>query len=233
MNLSEAKVLITGGSSGIGLETARQLRARGAAVAVCGRREDVLAEAAAAIDAVAIAGDVSVEDDAKRIAATAIERLGGLDTLINNAGFGRFAPLLETTVDDLEAVHGTNVRGAMLMARECARHFVERAGGNIVNVSSTAGTKGFPGGTVYASSKFALSAMTECWRAELRPHDVRVMQINPSEVITEFSRNAGGAQDANPTKLHAEDIAHAILSMLAMHDRGFTTELTVFATNPK
>jgi 3-oxoacyl-[acyl-carrier protein] reductase len=76
--------------------------------------------------------------------------------------------------------------------------------------------------------------MTECWRAELRPHNVRVILINPSEVLTNFAATAGFSQtDDNPTKLQAEDIAHVVRSALEMNDRGFTTELTVFATNPK
>jgi 3-oxoacyl-[acyl-carrier protein] reductase len=74
--------------------------------------------------------------------------------------------------------------------------------------------------------------MTECWRAELRPHNVRVFLVNPSEVLTNFSAAAGRAQAENPTKLRGKDIAHAVKAVLEMDDRGFTPELTVFATNP-
>jgi 3-oxoacyl-[acyl-carrier protein] reductase len=125
----------------------------------------------------------------------------------------------------------TNVFGAMLMARESARHFMERKRGNIVNVSSTAGSRGFPGGTAYVASKFALGGMTECWSAELRKHEIRVMQINPSEVLTNFG-GSGDRRARSEKKLRGVEIAHAIAAMLAMDDRGFTTELTVFATNP-
>jgi 3-oxoacyl-[acyl-carrier protein] reductase len=75
--------------------------------------------------------------------------------------------------------------------------------------------------------------MTECWRAELRPHNVRVFLVNPSEVLTDFAATAGLEQKDNPTKLHGEDIAHIVKAMLEMDDRGFTPELSVFATNPK
>lgn len=234
MNLKNARVLVTGGSAGIGLSTAKLLRERGAKVAICGRDKDRLESAAKELDALGVPGDVAQEADAERITATAIEKLAGLDVLVNNAGIGKFGALLELDMADMEAVWAVNVRGATLMARACARHFVERGqGGNIVNVASTAATRGFPTGSAYVASKFALTGLTECWRAELRQHDVRVMQINPSEVITEFAARAGGQQADNPTKLHGEDIAHAIVSMLEMDDRGFTTELTVFATNPK
>jgi len=234
MDLTSARVLVTGGSSGIGRATAQMLCERGASVAICGRDVSRLEEVATELCAVAIAGDVSQEADADRIVATAIERLGGMDVLINNAGFGNFSALVDLNVADLDAVMATNVRGATLVARACARHFVNQGeGGNIINVASTAASKGFAGGSAYVASKFALTGLTECWRAELRQHDVRVMQINPSEVITEFSARAGGKQEPNPTKLQGEDIAHAIIAMLEMKDRGFTTELTVFATNPR
>jgi 3-oxoacyl-[acyl-carrier protein] reductase len=232
MNVKDSIALVTGGGTGIGLETARLLTQRGAKVAICGRRGDVLERAAKEVDAVPIVGDVGDEADAKRIVETVIREFGDYHTLINNAGWGRFSTLLDLELEQFRAVMDTNVFGAMLMARESARHFVKRSRGNIVNVSSTAGSRGFAGGTAYVASKFALGGMTECWRAELRKHDIRVMQINPSEVLTDFSSTAGGAQKQSERKLRGVEIAHAIAAMLAMDDRGFTTELTVFATNP-
>jgi 3-oxoacyl-[acyl-carrier protein] reductase len=74
--------------------------------------------------------------------------------------------------------------------------------------------------------------MTECWRGELRKYNVRVFLINPSEVITDFARRAGFPQADNPSKLRSEDIAHMIKAVLEMNGRGFTPELSVFATNP-
>ncbi|MCB0719063.1 MAG: SDR family oxidoreductase [Bacteroidetes bacterium] len=234
MDLTEAKVLVTGGSTGIGRETARMLIEAGAKVAICARSEGTLEATANEIGAVPIPADVSNESDVKRLVDATVQSLGGYNTLINNAGFGRFSSLLDLEVDEFLSVWQTNVLGAMLVARESARHFIPNGGGNIVNISSTAGSRGFPGGTAYVASKFALGGMTECWRSELRKHDIRVMQVNPSEVRTEFAANSGrDTPPPNPTKLHAEDIAHTICGMLAMHDRGFTTEATVWATNPK
>ena len=96
-----------------------------------------------------------------------------------------------------------------------------------------AGLKGAARGTAYYASKFALRGMTECWRDELRKHNVRVMLVNPSEVLTDFSKVAGFEQKENPTKLRSEDIAHMVKAILEMDDRGFTPELSIFATNPK
>lgn len=235
MQLSDVRALVTGGSSGIGRAIAALLIQRGGAVVISGRNEEALLAAASATGAIPVRGDVGVEADARRMVATAIRELGAYNVLVNNAGFGRFAPLLEMTADDMRRVWETNVLGATLVARESARHFVEHGGGNIVNIASTAGSRGYAGGSAYSSSKFALSGLTECWRAELRKHGIRVMQVNPSEVLTDFGVNAGRAarQGDNPTKLHAEDIAHTVASMLEMPDRGFVTDVTVWATNPR
>lgn len=233
MDLSTARVLVTGGSAGIGLETARQLRSRGAQVAICGRNEARVREAADAIGALGIHADVSVEDDVVRMVRQVVEAFGDYDVLINNAGFGSFAPLVDTSVAEMQRVFATNVFGAMLAARESAKHFIARNRGNIVIISSSAGVRGFAGGTAYAASKFALSGMTECWRAELRKHNIRVMQVNPSEVQTDFVVSSGRpARALSDRKLQAGDIAQTIVAMLELPDRGFITETSVWATNP-
>lgn len=232
MNIADAKVLVTGGSSGIGLETARALVERGAQVMICARQEPKLRNAAGAIGAAAVAGDVSRAADVRQIVDRTIATLGGYNVLVNNAGFGSFAPLLDLSDDEFDRVLATNVRGAMLVARESARYFVRQKSGNIVNVASTAARRGFAGGTAYVASKFALSGMTECWRAELRKHDIRVMQIEPSEVQTEFFASSGRERATSDRKLRAVEIAHTIVAMLEMDDRGFIPNVSVWATNP-
>ena len=234
MNLKDAIVLVTGGTSGIGYETAKTLVAAGATVAICGRNEVRTAIAAQEIGATPIQCDVSNEAEVRRMIHTMIDVFGGFNVLINNAAYGHFSALTDLKTADFDAIVATNIKGAMLVGRESARHFTQKNYGNIVNISSTAGNSGFAGGTAYCASKFALKGMTECWRAVLRKHNVRVMLVNPSEVQTNFIANSG--RDARPhstTKLEAEDIAHTIVSLLGMHDRGFVTETTVFATNPQ
>ena len=234
MNLKGATALVTGGSNGIGLAIAKRLTGAGAQVAITGRDKKRLVEAGKAIGAHPIHADVANEADVLRSYEELFQIFDHLDILVNNAGFGVIKPLVEMDLGSFQQVFATNVIGAMLMAREAARHFVERRSGNIINIGSTAAIRGGARGTAYYGSKFALRGMTECWRAELREYNVRVVLVNPSEVVTNFYATAGLKQNKeNPTKLQADDIAQAVQSALEMHDRGFVTELTVFATNPK
>ena len=232
MKLDNAKALVTGASEGIGRGIAAALIAKGGDVTITGRHEDTLRRTAEEIGADWIAGDVGVEADAVRTVADFVDRHGRIDLLVNNAGFGIFAPLVETRLEDLEAVFRTNVFGAFLMGREAAKHFIRQGSGNLVNISSTSGLRGGRGSTAYSASKFALRGMTECWRDELRRHDVRVMLINPSEVQTGFFAKVGREQEPSPKKLRPQEIADAIVGVLELDDRGFVPELSVFATNP-
>jgi 3-oxoacyl-[acyl-carrier protein] reductase len=232
MTLKNAAALVTGGSSGIGHGIAQALIAAGARVAITGRNKERLARAAQELGAHPVQADVSKEADVERTMREVLETLGDLDILVNNAGVGVFKPLVDMDLASFERTFATDVTGAMLMAREAARHFIARKRGNIVNIGSTASHRGAPNGTAYYAAKFALRGMTECWRAELRKHNIRVFLVNPSEVITSFGAEVGFEQKENPTKLHPEDIAQVVKAVLEMDDRGFTTELTVFATNP-
>lgn len=234
MDLSNAKAIVTGGSSGIGKETARQIVKAGGKVVIAARNKEKLKAAAAEIGARSVQCDVSNEKQVIDLVLKTIEQLDGYNVLINNAGYGHFSKLVNLSAGEFREQLEVNTIGAMMMARESAKHFIKQDYGNIINVSSTAGKRGFEGGTAYVASKFALGGMTECWRAELRSHNIRVMQINPSEVQTDFSRNAGfGERQFNETKLIAKDIALTICDMLSLPDRGFIPETSVWATNPK
>jgi 3-oxoacyl-[acyl-carrier protein] reductase len=234
VDLKKAAVLVTGGSCGIGFETARILRERGARVAICARHEDMLKSAAEQVGAFPIVADVSNEDDVVRMVGQVTKEYEDYNVLINNAGFGAFAPLVDLPAEEMVRVWQTNVLGSMLVARESAKHFISLGYGNIVNISSTAGQRGFANGTAYCSSKFAVHAMTECWRAELRQHNIRVMQVNPSEVQTSFGQGQSApTRGENPSKLQSQDIGRLIAAMLEMEDHGFVTESTIWATNPQ
>jgi 3-oxoacyl-[acyl-carrier protein] reductase len=233
MNLKNAVALITGGSSGIGRAIAQSLASSGARVAITGRDQNRLAKTARELGVHPIPADVSVEADVERTYRELLQQFGDLDILVNNAGTGVFKNLVDFERKEFEAVMATNMTGAMLMAREAAKIFIKRRRGNIVNIASTAALRGAPKGTAYYGSKFALRGMTECWRGELRQHNVRVFLVEPSEVLTNFYQTAGLPQKENATKLRSEEIAHVVKAILEMDDRGFVPEVSIFATNPK
>jgi 3-oxoacyl-[acyl-carrier protein] reductase len=230
MELSGARILVTGSSSGIGSAIASLAKARGARVFLNGRDTARLAAAESSLGAPGRVADVGVREEASALVLAARRELGGIDVLVNNAGWGRRMPLEEIDSEVALAIWRTNVLGAIHCA-QAALPDLERSRGAIVNIASTAGLRGYAGGSAYCASKFALRGLSECWREELRRRDIRVILVNPSEVQTSFG---GKPEDRalDPKKLYAEDIAHAVCGALQMHDRGFIPELTVFATNP-
>jgi len=226
-SLKDKRFLVTGGSAGIGLALAKALVDRHARVALVARTEGRLRAAADHLGGHAILADVGKEADVVRAVKDAADTLGGLDGLINNAAVYYSKPLEAISGESFRRLLDINVIGPALLTREALPHLRTAGGGDIVNISSTSGLMGNAGATPYTASKFALRGMTECWRAELRKDNIRVILINPSEVQT------GRLQPAdNPHKLFPQDIAHTVVSTLEMHPRGFIPEVTVFATNP-
>lgn len=232
MTIDGSTFIVTGGSSGIGKATAAKLIDAGADVVITGRNKEKLEAVAEEIGALAVHADVSTQEGIDKTIEECLEAYGGLHGLINNAGHGWAKPLLEVDWKDFEEIYRVNVFGAAMMAQAAAKIFVRQNQGNIVNIASTAALKGYPTGTVYSSSKFALRGMTQCWQAELRRHNVRVIGVNPSEVTTAFGQSSREERDEVDNKLSSEEIAHAIVSALEMDDRGYIPELNVHATNP-
>ena len=223
------RFLITGGSQGIGAALVSLARRAGHQVVFTGRNEQRIEEVASASDAVGVRADVSVGDDNARTVALCEERMGGVDVLINNAGFGYLAEIGEIDLDAMRGLFDTNVFGMVDIANRVVPLLKAQQRGAIINIASTSGMKGAKLGTVYAGSKWAVRGITQCWQAELRPHGIRVTCVCPSEVQTDWMGRTGRN---NPNKLYAVDIAETIMAVLDMHPRALWPELAVFANNP-
>ncbi len=232
MDLKGARVLLTGGSSGIGRATAELLMEAGATVAITGRNLEKLNVVAEEIGAIPLHFDISNYDEIKPKTTEIAEKLGGIDVLINNAGIGEFALLGDLTIKAFEQVFATNVFGLAMLTQEVLPYFQAQNQGHIINIASSAGLKGFAHGTIYSASKFALRSMTQCWQAELRKQNIRVILVNPSEVPTAFNRADRTERPEEPQKLTSMEIAHTIKAALEMDNRGFIPEVSVWATNP-
>ncbi|MFT4755158.1 MAG: 3-oxoacyl-[acyl-carrier protein] reductase [Salibacteraceae bacterium] len=233
MLIKNSNVLITGGSSGIGKETAKQFIAKGAKVVITGRNDKKLQEVASELGAIPLLFDISDLNSIPSKAKEAIALLDGkIDILINNAGIGVFPLLGDITEEDLLSVYKTNVFGLALLTQEIIPVFKAQSSGNIINIGSTASQKGFARGTVYAASKFAVRGMTQSWQAELRKDNIRVSLVNPSEVTTAFANDSRAEREEETNKLGSEEIAQTIISVVEMRDKGFVPEVTVWATNP-
>lgn len=233
MKLENSIALVTGGNSGLGKATAKLLIQKGAKVIITGRDKFKTEKVASAIGATPFNCDVTDDQQITDMYAFISKEFGRLDVLINNAGIGQRMGLGEITREKMREVYEVNVLGATMVAKGALPFFLKQKSGNIVNIASTASLKGYPTGSIYASSKFALRGLTQCWQGELRKDNIRVIQINPSEVPTAFGDEDNREErPLEQNKLTPEEIAHTIVSTLEMDNRGYIPEVTVHATNP-
>jgi 3-oxoacyl-[acyl-carrier protein] reductase len=231
-DISGKKVLVTGGSSGIGRATSKDLISKGAIVSITGRNKEKLERVASEINAIPIHLDVSKYNTIAVKTLDAFHSMGGIDVLVNNAGIGEFAKLEDIKISQFENIFATNVFGLTMLTQEVVKFFKTQQHGTIINIGSSAATSGFSSGSVYSSSKFALRGLTECWRHELRRDNIRVILVNPSEVTTAFNDKNRTEREVQDNKLRPSEISHVIISAIQMDDRGFIPELNVWATNP-
>lgn len=233
MKIANSIALVTGGNSGLGKATAKLLIEKSATVVITGRDAQKTEAVANEIGATAFHCDVTSDDDIKKMYDFIEEQFGRLDILINNAGIGGWSTLSEMPREKMREVYEVNVFGATMVAKGALPFFLKQQSGNIVNIASTAALKGYPNGSIYASSKFALRGLTQCWQAELRRDNIRVIQVNPSEVPTAFGDEENRTErPIEDNKLRPLEIAHTIVTALEMDSRGYIPEVTVHATNP-
>lgn len=221
MRLRDRSIVLTGASSGIGRSLVFALAGRGAALTIGARRFDLLSEAA--LEAVRrfpdspapvpVRCDVTDARSVAELVGGAVERLGGVDVLINNAGVSVFGDEARTTMDDYRHVMDVNFYGALNCMREALPFMVRRESGLIVNVLSVAALHGVPYLSAYCASKSALCAVSQCLRAELVAAGVRIMLVYPGYTDTgifETEKNVGGAMRPPGTYEPADAVAEKV-----------------------
>lgn len=186
MNFAGKVVLITGASSGIGARTAQKLSQLGAVLSLNGRKlenlEKVASECKGNEKPFLVPGDITNENDTKRIFEETIKKFGKLDVLINNAGIIETGTIETTSLEQYDRVMNTNIRSIYHLTMLAVPHLIKTQG-NVVNVSSVNGIRSFPGVLAYNLSKAAVDQFTRCTALELAPKNVRVNSVNPGKNI--------------------------------------------------
>ncbi|HZU21303.1 MAG TPA: glucose 1-dehydrogenase [Terriglobales bacterium] len=191
--MSGARVLVTGASSGIGRATAELFAGQGAQVAMVARRQSALADAARALPkdcAFTIAADVTREADAERCMREAVEKLGGLDVLVNAAGILKSGDITQTSLAMWDEMLNINLRAVFHLMQLAVPH-LKASRGSVVNISSVTGLRSFPGVLAYCVSKAGVDQLTRCSALELAPFGIRVNAVNPGVVVTSLHSSGG------------------------------------------
>lgn len=233
--------LITGASSGIGEETAKLLSQNGYNLILTGRRKERLEAVATKLkseEVIVAPFDVSKRKDVESFLQKHSSYLQHVDVLVNNAGLAKGTDKAqEASLDDWDVMIDTNLKGLMQMTRGLLPYFVARNSGHIVNIGSVAGRWVYPGGAVYCASKFGVRAFTEGLRMDLIGKNIRVTNIEPGMVETEFSVVRFGDADkaskvyAGMKPLTAQDIAETIVWVLGRPKHVNIQEMVVFPTD--
>jgi 3-oxoacyl-[acyl-carrier protein] reductase len=221
--LSDKVAIVTGASRGIGRAIALALAAQGAKVVASARNAETLTQLVEEIkaeggDALAVVGDVALEDDANNLVKQAVEAYGQVDVFVNNAGITRDGLLLRMKNDDWDAVLDTNLKGAFLCTRAVAKVMSKQRSGRIINISSVVGEMGNAGQANYCASKAGLLGLTKSVARELARRNVTVNAITPGFITTEMTEDmTEKAQEAMTEQIplgrpgSAEDVANAVI----------------------
>ncbi|MDT0690090.1 SDR family oxidoreductase [Salegentibacter sp. F188] len=245
MNLEGKTIIITGASSGIGEATAKKLSQEGANVVLTARREDRLKSLKDDIEknggkALVISGDVTSKEDFKKIVSATLEEFGSIFGIINNAGLMPLSYVKNLHTDEWDKMIDVNIKGVTNGVAAVLPTMMEQKSGHIINISSSAGRKYYPGGAVYCATKAAVKMFTEGLRSELAPNfGINVTSIDPGFVSTELTDTITDDEikkDMEPmfkelTPLQAQDIADAIYYSLSQPKRTNINNVYIMPTD--
>jgi len=211
-NIEGKVVVITGASSGLGEATARLLSAQGASVVLGARRIDRLRVLADELSrrggkALAVPTDVVQCDQVKRLVEAAVQTYGRIDVMINNAGLMPQALLERLKIDEWNRMIDVNIKGVLYGIAAALPHMKQQKAGHFINVSSVAGHRVGPGFAVYAATKYAVRALSEGLRQEVKPYNIRTTVISPGAVATELPNTVTDPQAAERIRKFYAEVA--------------------------
>lgn len=233
--LTGRTALVTGATRGIGFAIAHALADAGAVVAICGRSPERVEEAVRRLTngtgrkVVGKAADVRGSTEVAALFSWIDSAVGGPDILVNSAGVGIMKRTAELTFAEWQETIDTNLSGAFYCSHEALSRMKKRGGGYIINIGSLAGKNAFAGGAAYNASKFGLNGFTEAMMMDHRYDNVRVSQIMPGSVDTEFSDGTAKAE----WKISPEDIGEIVLMLLRMPERTLVSRVEVRPSRPR
>lgn len=236
MNNIENKVIIlTGASRGIGKVTAKRLIAYKTKLVLISRKINDLNKLKDELnysDALYVEADVSKEDDCIKLVKDTIKQFGTIDVLINNAAQFARGNVIDLKLEDFDRVLATNIRGVFILTQLALPYMIKQNRGTIINISSTAGKRGYQGGSAYTISKFALNGFTECLFKEVREYNIRVITISPSMVDTREKPLEEQKETGKGVYMRAEDVADSIINSILLPQRTLVKDIELWGTNP-
>lgn len=240
MKLNNKIAVITGAGKGIGRATAEIFLKEGAKVVLASRNKADLelieeADKDKKNNIISITGDVSKEETVNKIIDETLNKFGRIDILVNNAGFGIFDNLVDSKLDDFDAMFNTNVRALYMLTKGFLPNMIDNQSGTIINVASIAGKQGFATGSIYCATKHAVMGLSRALMLEVRQYNIRVIAICPGSVATEFFRKESQTilSSSRESVLSSEDIAESILLTASLPESAMVSELEIRPANPR
>jgi 3-oxoacyl-[acyl-carrier protein] reductase len=236
MKLRYKTALITGGSKGIGFGIAEALIKEGMNVAITGREQSALDAATRSLSAIRDGAAFGIPSDARDLPSQQaavrqiIDKWGGLDVLIANAGVGHFAPVDQMTAEQWKETIDINLTG-VFFSLKASVEALKKSKGYFITISSLAGTNFFAGGAAYNASKFGLTGFTQAAMLDLRQYGIKTTTIMPGSVATQFNAHTPGPADE--WKIQIEDLGQMVVDLLRMNARTLPSKIEVRPTLPK
>lgn len=226
MSLQGKVALITGAGRGIGRAIALTLAQEDVAVAVLARTEKEVQETVKEIEkqkgrALPFIADITQAEPIRRCVETILQKWNQIDILINNAGFAKFKPFEELSLEEWKQTIDVNLTGTFIVTQSVLPNMIQRKSGTIINISSVSGLRPIPKQSAYCASKHGVIGLTTTLAMEMKPYNIRVHAICPGGVITRLSQENMSERDMSDWMM-PEDVAHTVLYLLTQHPRATT-----------